>query len=314
MPPIERDSEELRQLLEHHSVEGYPVTVPILGDAFIIRQEGTGPVRRYTETSMELGSPQVAYVVRPARPFSFSAWVKAKGLSTTPMSLDDWMKKYGSRTRSGILPMLLAEREELERGGLVSEAEAEHGLLENAGCIGPDDSVVCGTFWQNQVFVPPDKLKNGMLVEFDEDRATLPGKIVGKSKGGKIVLLEAFTPVPYMEAPNAVANDEIKKGFYSSKTFSIGYGTRQAFEDAKIPLPPGKLIDGERQYVMNDLMDISVVEDFCKKNFPDEGHCLWQALLLYIVPIHLEGQYTGKFRPLPENMITSEYVVDYEHE
>lgn len=314
MPPIERDSEELRQLLEHHSVKGYHVRVPILGDAIIVRQEGTGPVRRYTDTSMELGSPQVAYVVEPAHDFPFSEWVRSKGLSTTPMDLEQWMEKYGRRTRHGILPMLLEHREELERGGKVSEAEAEHALLGNAGCLSPDDMVTCATFWSNQVDIPPQKLKRGMLVEFDEDKAALPGKIIGKEKDGKVVLLEAFTPVPYMEAPNAIANESLRKGFYSSKTFSLGYGLRQALEDAKIELPKGKLIDSDRQYILEDLMDMSIIEDFCKKNYPDEGHCWWQGALLYIVPLNLEGQYIGRFRPLPENMITSEYVVDYEHE
>lgn len=313
MPPIERDSDELKSLLEKHSVAGYPVRVPILGDAKIIRQEGTGPVRRYTESSMELGSPQVAYVVAPAKSFPFSQWVAGRRLTTAPMNLEQWMEKYGARTRSGILPMLMEQREDLERGTPISEADAEFGLMKNSGCIGPGDTVICATFWANQVEMAPEKLKRGQLVEFDEGNISVPGRIVGKD-GDDVILLEAFTPVPYMEAPNAINSKAIKPGFYSSKTFSIGYGLRQAFEDANIPLPPGKLIDNERQYVMDDLMDLSIIQHFCKQHYPEEGHCIWQGLLLYIIPLNLKGEYTGKFRPLPENMIPSEYIVDYEHE
>lgn len=318
MPRVERDSEELRQILDHHSVKGYPVRVPIFGDAVIVSQEGTGPVRRYTDTSVELGSPQVAYVVKPVKPFPFLEWVKGRDLTVTPMDYQEWIKKYGERTRRGILPMLMEMREDLERGEKISEAQAEYGLMENAGCIGPNRTVTCATFWSNQVRIPPELLKRGMLVEYDDDKkGTFPGRIVGFEDDRKIALLEVFTPVPFMDSPLAIFNKAIRKGFYSSRTYSIGYGLRHAFEDASVPLPPGKKADPEgRQYVLDELMDISVIEDFCQKHQPGEGHCVWMGLILYIIPLDLSApsEYLGRFHPLPEHMIPSEYVVDYEHE
>lgn len=318
MPRLERDSEELRKILDHHSVAGYSVRVPIFGDAVIIRQEGTGPVRRYTDTSMELGSPQVAYLVKPARPFQFSEWVKAKHLSEEPMDYEAWLSKYATRTRHGVLPMLMEMREDLEHGTKISEAQAEFGLMQNAGCIGPDETVSCATFWAAQVEIPPEFLKRGMLVEcHDSKKGDFPGRIVGFEEDRRIALLEVFTPAPFMETPRSIVNRAIRKGFYSSKTFSFGYGLRHAYDDAGVPLPPGKNIDPEgRQYVLDDLLDLSVVEDFCKKHYPTEGHCVWMALVLYIIPIDLKApsEYRPEFHPLPEHAIPSEYVVDYEHE
>lgn len=320
MPPASRDSEELRTILEHHSVEGYAVTAPILGPSIIIRQEGTGPVRRYTDSGVELGSPQAAYVVKPTQEVSFDKWVKAKGLSKTPMSYESWEKKYaGPRNRQGVLPMLMELREELENGRDVSEAEAEYGLMKNAGCIGPDDTVTCATFWANQVVIEPSQLAQGMMVEFEFQRRNqpvenIPGRIVGFQQNRAIALLEVLTPLAYVDAPDAINSAAIRPGFYSSRTYSIGYGTRQGMEDHGYPLPPGKLREDERQYVLEDLMDVSVIEKFCNEKYPKDKHCFWHSLLLYILPINLSGKYAGKWHPLPENVVTPEFVVDYEHE
>lgn len=321
MPPVSRDSEELRTILEHHTVQGYHVMAPIIGSSIIQRQEGTGPVRRYTDSGVELGSPQAAYVVKPDHEVTFDEWIKGKGLSKTPWSFDAWAKKYGGpRNRQGVLPMLMELREELESGRReVSEAEAEHGLMKNAGCIGPDDTVTCATFWASQVYIDPKQLEEGMMVEFEFQRRnqpveTIPGRIVGFIQKDGIALLEVLTPLPYVDSPDAIVSAAIRPGFYSSRTYSIGYGTRQGMEDHGFVLPPGKLREDERQYVLEDLLDLSVIEEFCTKNYPKDKHCFWQSLLLYILPITLSGKYAGKWRPLPENVVTAEFVVDYEHE
>lgn len=314
MPPIERDSAELKEILSHHSVAGYHVRVPYIGDAVILRQEGTGPVRRYTDTSVELGSPQVAYVVRPAQPFTFQEWARKKNLSDRPMNLAEWEEKYGKRTRHGILPMLMDMREDLERGALISEAQAEYGLVQNAGCIGPDDTISCATFWSKQVQIVPEMLKPGMLVEYEDKQFTIPGRVVGVNLKKKLALLELFTPAPYLQTPKAIWSEEIKPGFYSSKTFSIGYGLRRGLEDNDVALPPGNVSENEREYVFNELVDLKIFEDFCRKNYPNDAHCVWHAMLLYVLPLHLDGMHAGEFRPLPENMVTSEYIIDYDHE
>jgi hypothetical protein len=322
MPRFLRDSEELRQILEHHSVEGYPVRVPIFGDAVILGQEGTGPIRRYTEPSKLLGSPQTSYKVKPVHEITFSDWAKHKHLSDVPLDIDQWLGLWSERTRKPvedvILPMTMDMRLDLERGAKISEAQAEFGLQQNTGCIGPDETMSCGIFWSHEVTIPPELLKRGMLVEcHDSKKGAFPGRIVGFEEDGRIALLEAFTPTPFMETPRSIYNKAIRKGFYSSKTYSIGYGLRHAFEDAGVPLPPGQKSDAEgRQYVFDELLDLSVIEDFCKKHYPGEGHCVWMALVLYIIPLDLKApsEFRPEFRPLPERAIPSEAVVDYEHE
>lgn len=309
-----RDNEELVRILETHSVEGYPIHHPLFDDAFIIRQEGTGPTRRYTDTGTELGSPQIVYVTRPAREFSFDEWVKKRGLGTNPMTYKEWIDKYGKRTRMQVLPMTAELREELEAGRSVSEAEAEYSLIKYGGCLGPDETVICNSVFAKDVYIPPGKLKKGMLVEVNGPPDFYgAGRVVGFGKNKEVVLVELFTPVSYFSATDAMANEEVRPGFYSAHTYSIGYGTRQAMEDNNIPLPPGKFLDAkEREYILNDLMEISEVQKICDKFHPDEPHCLLQSLIFYILPLHTTGRYAATFHPLPEKFLTSEYVVSYD--
>jgi hypothetical protein len=313
---IKRDTDELVKVLETHSVVGYPVHDPIFGDAFIIEQSGTGPVRRYQESAMTLGSPQVTFRTRPARPFSFEEYAKARRLSDEPMNLEEWIKKYGRRTRLEVLPMTVELREDLERGKPVSEVEAEYSLVKNAGGIGPDDTVAFHTVWAKDITIPPEKLKSGMVVEVQAPPDFYgAGRIVGRAKNKDVVLLEVFTPVSYFSATDSLANEEIKPGFYSNNTYSIGYGTRQTMEDNGIPLPPGKFLDEkEREYILNDLLDIKFIDELCRKHQPDEPHCLLQSLIFYVMPLNTKGRYAATFRPLPEKFITADFVVSYDHE
>jgi hypothetical protein len=151
-----------------------------------------------------------------------------------------------------------------------------------------------------------------MLVEFREDlreSGGWPGKIVGIEDGGKVALLELFTPTPYMEMPDAVANEAIRKGFYASRTYALGYGLKQAMEDQNMELPPGGLSDDEKEWILSEFLDMSVIEDFCKANYPDDPHCMFHGMLVYILPVWTNK---GVFLPLPENVIPDEYVVSYE--
>lgn len=313
---VKRDSEELIRVLETHSVAGYPVIDPVFGDAFIVRQEGTGPVRRFTESKEELGSPQVVYITRPAREFSFDEWIEKRHLSKDPMTEKQWQEKYGKRTRLNVFPMTAELREELERGRPVSEAEAEYSLVRNGGCLGPDETVTCHSVYAKDVHIPPAKLKKGMVVEIQGPPDFYgAGRVVGRGTNKDVVLIELFTPVSYFGSTDAIANEEVRPGFYSSNTYSIGYGTRQAMEDNNIPLPPGKFGDAkEKEYILEELFPVSKIEEICKKFHEDESHCLLQSLIFYILPVHTTGRYAAQFHPLPEKFITRDYVVSYEHE
>jgi hypothetical protein len=316
---IRRDNDELIKVLETHSVEGYPVHDAIFGDAFIIEQSGTGPVRRYEESAMTQGaSPQVTYKVRPARPFSFEEYAKMRRLSDKPMDFKEWIAKYKRRHTEefAVLPMTMSLREDLERGTPVSEMEAEYSLVKNWDGIGPDDTVKFRSAWAHEVTIPAEKLKPGMVVEAQAPPDFFSaGRIVGRGKNKDVVLFEVFTPVSYFSATDALANEEIKPGFYSNNTYSIGYGTRQTMEDNGIPLPPGKFLDEkEREYILNDLLDIKFIDELCRKHQSDEPHCLLQSLIFYVMPLHTKGRYAATFRPLPEKFITADFVISYDHE
>jgi len=322
---VRRDTEELIQVLETHSVAGYPVEDPIFGEAFIVRQEGTGPTRVYGDTGMQEAAPQIVYITRPAHEFSFQDWVQAQHLSREPMSLEEWRKKYEQRMRGEKLPVIYEVLQDLERGEKISEADAEYARLKYGDALGPDDTVLWNSVQANRVSIPPDKLEKGMLVEVEgpgNPEFYGAGRIVGRGKSKDVVLVELFTPVSYWSSTGAIVSEEIQPGFYSANTYSIGYGTRHVMEDNNIPLPPGKLSGyRDREYILEELMPVSEIKKICKLVPPQgsaqEGKpdfCLLQSLIYYILPVNVKGKFHVTFRPLPENVITSEYVVSYDHE
>ena len=309
-----RSSDELIQALETHSVEGYPVHDPIFGPAFIVRQGGSGPTLRYTDTAVEKSAPQISYVTRPARKFTFQEWVKARHLGTEPMNLEQWKEKFGRYMRGEKLPVISEVYDALEGGARISEAEAEHERLKFGDQLGPGDTVLWNVAQANQVWIPADELKKGMLVEVNaSDGFYGNGRIVGHGKNPSIVLLELFTPVSYFSATDAIANEEVRPGFFSANTYSLGYGTLQAMEDQNVPIPPGKFLDAkEKEWILDELMPVSKIEEFCQKFYPQAPLCTLQSKIYYILPLHTTGKYKATFHPLPEKFLTSEYVVTYD--
>jgi hypothetical protein len=222
-----------------------------------------------------------------------------------------------------IIPDYLMKR--LEEGHSISFAQIEHDSLVQRGCIDPDDRVYCYTFWSNEVVIHPKQLKRGMLVEYDyilqdKEHHSCQGRIVGFMDKNQVALLELFTPLPYLQVPDEVDGELIKKGFYSEGTYAIGYGTYEAFEIAeeesgKKLIPEGTWDSDHRIYTLKDFMPLSVVQDLCAEAYGDQPHCLWQALIMYIVPIKLyDDQYKGTWRPLAERAVESDYVVSYDLE
>jgi hypothetical protein len=326
-----RDTDALKEILEHHSVEGYEVVVPIFDQATIVEQGATGPVRHISPEAIKLGSPMVFYKVRAKTPVPFNVWVdkrwgKSKfashgGSSTSLYDLSQIRTRMPDMLN--IIPDYLMKR--LEEGHSISFAQIEHDSLVQRGCIDPDDRVYCYTFWSNEVVIHPKQLKRGMLVEYDyilqdKEHHSCQGRIVGFMDKNQVALLELFTPLPYLQVPDEVDGELIKKGFYSEGTYAIGYGTYEAFEIAeeesgKKLIPEGTWDNDHRIYTLKDFMPLSVVQDLCAEAYGDQPHCLWQALIMYIVPIKLyDDQYKGTWRPLAERAVESDYVVSYDLE
>jgi hypothetical protein len=321
--PYNRDSQELRDALETHSVAGYPVEVPTFGSARITRQGGTGPIahRNVDTGETQRGAPQPFFVVKIDNPMPFARWAEQKRLSKEPLTPAQW-EELLEKKRAGVV---LGDEalKKLERGESVSLWEAEYEAMYDGGQLDGDGNIVYANFFPSQVRISPDKLRRDMLVDFAEQgqKVGVPGRFWGAvdvppegpgSSVQKAALLELFSPMPYMEAPNAIASPAIKKDFASKFTFALGYGTAQAWEikNGDGSLPPGEYVGGEeRVYYLKEAIQISKVEKLCKDaRFKDFPHCIWQSLVLNILPVWLDK---GDFRPLPENVIQADMVVSY---
>jgi len=312
-----RDVPALRKALSNHSLVNYPVQVPIFGDAFIVNEGGRV-------------HGLLAYLVRPAKPMPLAEYAEAKGWSDKKANLEGWLREIETRRgRHSWLPPHMWEI--LESGGMVSQRDVQAAWLIRSGCLDEHDNVTCDTFSEEHVVIPADKLHPGMMVEFRDEKMNqnFPGKIVDIRGEGKdiIVYMELIEPLPFMDAPEAMEPQFIRPGFYSQQTIKIGYGTYEAIKKAikarvsKIKLPPGKIEedkegrrDGEH-YVLKEPMPLSVIEEFCQsycneKNYPNAEkrdmalrYCVWQSLMLYIVPIHPEpirpDHNGGTFLPMP---------------
>lgn len=299
--PFERDLEELKALLARHSVEGYPVEVPILGPSLVEQQI---PARE-----------DIFFKVRANTPMPFTKFSESLRYTDEQMNLKQWEEKYKGRSIS-FLPAEIQDR--LEAGGTASQKDWMFQDLMDRGCLDQEQRVTCYSFKSEEVKIPTDKLKKGMLVDYVYGgkgygmTAGWAGKIAGFEDGRSTVLLEILVPTPFLRLPDTTVVERIRKGFYSSKVAFIGYGAVQAFEDHGHALPPGKMSEDAREYVLNELMDFSEIEQFCTQHYPEEPHCKYHAMVMYIVPIALKGESTGVFHPLPEAVVDPEVVVEYE--
>jgi len=318
-----RDSAELREALDQHSVEGYPVEVPTYGPGKIVRQGGTGPVaNRNTDTGVtQRGAPQPFYIVRIDHPMPFAKYAEQKRLSKEPVSPAKWEEMFDNK-RAGILFGDETLRR-LQKGESVSRWEAEYEAMYDGGQLDGDGNVIYANFFPRQVKIPEDKLAYGMLVDVTDkkEKEGLPGRFWGKVGDGKVALLELFSPIPYMETPDSIASDFIKPEFISKFTYALGYGTHQAWEmmRGKAKVPKGHFVgEGERIYYLDEAIPLSKVEKLCQDyaqkelaGQPVPPHCVWQAVIMNILPVHMSESI---FRPLPENVVTGEMVVSFDEE
>lgn len=294
--PIDRDPEELRESIRDHVVEGYPVSIPIFGTGKVVNQ-------------VRIGGGKLFYIVCGDKPIPFEDYAKTTRLDATPMTLKQWEKGDRLPPVNQLQPQL---QDILEEGGKVSFKDHIYASLMAKGFIDLEQRVTCDTFEARHVKIDPNRLKKGMVVEFSEAGGgpEWAGRFVGFDEVGdtKVALVEMFAPTPFMRAPEAIVPHGIRPGFYSSKTGALGYGTAQAWEDRRGKLPKGKWTDDEREYILDEWEDLSIVEDLCREYYSNEPHCVWQAMMLYVIPLNI-GK--GTFHPMPEGGDPEEFVVDF---
>lgn len=296
--PFERHSGELRAFLERHSVEGYHVDVPIFGPAVIEQQI---PARE-----------EMFFKVRAVKPVPFVEFANKLRYTDEQMTLTQWEEKYRGRSLS-FLPAIIQDR--LEAGETASQKDWMFQDLMDRGCMDEDQRVTCYSFKYGDVRIPPDKLKKGMLVDYVHGgrgygmTAGWAGRIAGFEDDKNVVLLELLVPTPFIRLPDTTVTEKIRKGFYASKTAFMAYGLVQALELQGQPLPPGKKSDDDREYALDNMMDLAEIETFCAQHYPGEPHCFYHAMLMYIVPVKADE---GTFHPLPEAIVDPEVVVEYE--
>lgn len=304
----QRDSGDLQQALRTHSVDGYPVSVPIFEEGTI---EGNG-------TRVH---GQISYRVKPTKPISFEDFAKLMHFGTQQLDLETMLndlRKRGYQSPESMLPPEV--QDSLHAGGTASWKDVQELFLVSGGCLDVETGmVVCYDFDSKHVSIPVDRLRPGMIVEFHDAKMSkgFAGRIVDVKGSGQdaIVYMESFDPVPFMDAPEAMSPEHIRPGFYSNQTFKIGYGTHEAFQKTGTKLPPGHTqSDPESRrsvphYILKDPIPLADIETFCKKHYPDQPYCVWQCLILYIIPIHPEavsGEHQGgTFTPLPTDIARS---------
>ena len=288
-----RDTEALREFLKGHSVRGYEVKVPIFGTAVIDDQVTTGPF--------------VYYKVVADEPMSFDKFADEMNVSAEPMTMKRWEERFVAGSTRKFPRMAVDLLERLEEGGEVSQKDVLFRELMDKGCLDIDQNVFCYTFDSRQVEIRV--LRKGMAVEIEsEDVAGWPGQIVGIEPARKIVLVEQFAPVTFMNTPVSIVPAEIRPGFYSQTVAALGYGVMDAFEEQGKKPPAGTWDKDQREYALKSPMPISKIEKFCAEHYPDQPFCVIHAMMLFILPIDATK---AVFRPLPEGKDPSEYLVEY---
>lgn len=291
---VNRDNEELKRALAHHTNVGYPVTVPGLGPG-TIANEGV-EVREF-----------VFFRVAADKPVPIQKYAQAKRWDTGQKKLEEFIQE---NPQHRVPPIIHGEiRDNLEAGGTASWAYIYEFDLLKRGCLDPEGNVICDDFHAGQLQMDSKRIWPGMIIVFHDHKMNkdFPGKVADVRDG--IIYLEVFEPVPFMDAPEAIEPEKIRPGFYSDFTWKIGYGTYEAMQKKKFPIPKGNPVEdqeGRRQvphYVLDEPVPLAMVQEFCQKHFKGQPHCLWQALMLFIIPINPSAvsqmHSGGTFVPLP---------------
>lgn len=302
---------ELERALQTHSVRGYPVDVPIFGRAVL---ENSTTVRN-----------GVYYRIRPVEPMFFDKLAWLLHLDAVPRGKEDWVKP-GSEglvsTEEGqpvlrrpqmILPPEIQAR--LDAGEMVSWKDVIETWVARGGCLDDARRVTCYDVFGEEVTIPLEEVRRGMLVEFFDSKTkkwNWSGRVV-KVEGelsDRTVYLELFEPVPFMDTPAAMNEEKIKPGFYSDFTWKLSFGTAAAWAKSNFPLPPGEWVQDENRtnrpsFLPKDPLHLDEVRAMCAKMHPEQPQCVIQSLLMYIIPIQpfpdTHGNLGGRFRPIPDD-------------
>lgn len=305
-------SDELERALRTHTVEGYPARAELFGDVTL-----AGSTR---------SRQNIFFRVRPEKPMPYDQLASRFRFDTRPLSLAEWTGGEGVplempalRTPSTFFPPEIWET--LEAGGKVSWKDVMEMWLRRGGCLDENRNVICYDVDAKTVNIPWDKVETGMLVEFRDaklGKTGWAGRVVdmeGSTQDNKIVYVELFEPVPFIDAPEAMAPEKILPGFYSGITWKLGYGAAEGWEKVGKAFPPGEWqTDTTRRrprpnYLFKEPIPLSEVKEFCDRYYPEEPHCLWQGMIMYIVPIKLGPKAPhhqgGTLLPVPEESARS---------
>ncbi len=323
MAEYKRDVSELKRAIGAHRIAGYPVRVPVFGDAFAIS----------SSTSIAPSGGITGVMVRPATPMPFETFARIMMWSDAQLHLESWLDNFkkSGRTKGSGMSMIPADiQDRLERGETASMKDIQEFYLMAWGCLDLDRNVTCYSFPLTSVEIPPEKLRPGMLVEFYDRRSGRTdwmGRVAGfdidpEDDSQVVVLVELFEPTPYLSLPKASSPGLIRPGFYSSNTWVLGKDVAEEMRKSRIPLPSGRwdIEDPEnaarrRLYYLENPMPIAELEAFCRTcpdciGDPEEiKACTRNSMIMYVAPIH-PGPHAnsrmhqgGIFRPLPEDAL-----------
>ncbi len=164
MAEYKRDVSELKRAIGAHRIAGYPVMVPVFGEAFAIS----------STTSIAPSGGITGVMVRPATPMPFDIFADIMKWSDEQRDLRGWLDyfKKSGRTQGSGMSMIPADiQERLERGETASMKDLQEFYLMAWGCLDLDRNITCYSFPLTSIEIPPEKLRPGMLVEFYDRRS-----------------------------------------------------------------------------------------------------------------------------------------------
>lgn len=319
MVEYRRNTAALRKALEERAVFGYPLKVPVFGDAEAV--------------SMSIFRNIISVLASPLVPMEFEDYVAKRQLSTEKHDRDYWVKWAQSRNipRGEFLAWMPSSiQTQLQEGYKVSQADIEREHLRSRECLDRHGRVTCDVFDISKVQVPVEKIKPGMMLQFEDKLSKAqawPGRVVAvepdPEDGSKVVFIETIDPTPFLSMPEASAPWMIDPSFIPDETWVIGYGTYEAMQRKNAKIPKGKFAedapaaefnandDRYRLYYLDEPMPLSKIEKFCAKYYPKARACVWQSTALYVVPIHPAADKAGRheggiFRPVADTVWTGE--------
>lgn len=305
-----RNTEDLKHAVREHTIYGYPIKVPVFGEAKGVK---TSSVRELT-----------AVIAEPVEEWTFERLSEAIGWDKEKKGLKEWIEFGRSRNMRNpehLTWMHPRSSARLEDGYKVSEEDMKRDWMLASEQLDRKGKVLSYSFDMKQVQMHPETIEPGMLVEFldgSERGAGIPGRVVAIGEDpedkSRIVYLETFEPVAALLGPKALAPWLIQSSFVPDRTWVIGYGTLEAMKRKKVEIPPGMFDpkDSEKRlYYLDQPIPLSMIEDFCKTHYPDNAQCVWQSMVFIVLPIHPakdpKGRHQGGvFRPYPDDIRKTE--------